>query len=250
MPCLISDVAVQLGADGKPLPRGGQRISFAPSFKPLFVSTGGPFRELSIQSTNTVSDGVTGAWSLSLPRPSESDPNTVVWTYFGPDGVELAGQVPEIDGPVSLHDLKETYGWGVVQPPAGPPVLAIVGPPGPQGLSARDYRDASGVASGSSQLELDLYMPPVNSVAKVTVRVTAVRLSDGAANGWMLSGTVKNIGGVVSTAANFQLTMPPDVDPSPWSVDVQVVGGVLAVLFTGDSGAIIVRASANLTEAS
>lgn len=55
----------------------------------------------------------TGAWSVTLPEVTESQPSTPEpkWSLLFPDGQVLTGVVPAGPGPYTVHDLVLTYAW-------------------------------------------------------------------------------------------------------------------------------------------
>ena len=55
----------------------------------------------------------TGAWSVTLPEVTESQPSTPEpkWSLLFPDGQVLTGVVPVGPGPYTVHDLVLTYAW-------------------------------------------------------------------------------------------------------------------------------------------
>src|SRR5947209_9886471 len=138
MPLTIQDKLVILPGNGsvRPLPRG--LIVASPSSLPVFVTVAGVAYE--IQGTGPqATSAQDGSYTLVLPWNSECAPNNLTWQIALPDGTIWGGTVPEgISGPVTIKQLKDTYGWGLVQGPASGPINVIQGPPGSGGGGGLD----------------------------------------------------------------------------------------------------------------
>jgi hypothetical protein len=141
-----------------------------------------------------------------------------------------------------------------VLPSQAPLAIGPVGPPGPQGNPgpAANWQ-ATGTSSGATPLNLDIpYTIPIDRAALVRVFVVARRASDGLAATWEMHGTLKRGAGaaVIGGAGVFRVE---DEDPDDaligasgcvWSVSVTLNGSALRVVFTGDTGAVAVKALA------
>lgn len=124
MPCEISDVLGYRTSAGALVGLASQQIFAVPGSPLWSVSYAGTWRPLNglnpLVSGSPVlryaelatSDG-TGTWSLTLPYASETEPAApeAQWSLLFPDGSILTGVVPAVAGPVSLRDLRTTYGW-------------------------------------------------------------------------------------------------------------------------------------------
>jgi hypothetical protein len=145
MACEITDLAVDVAADGSSVPVVGETVTAAPTLLPLFSSESGTFREVT-DPTRTTTTSNTGSWSFTLPWPSESDPDTVEWSITTPDGFTWSGAVPEaVDGPLTLHTLKATYGWALASNQTRIPI-AIQGPAGESGALTGTALPSAGVS--------------------------------------------------------------------------------------------------------
>lgn len=135
MACQVKDYLVSFNRDNDRYPVAGQVIAL-PTEIPLFVADNGTFYPQHGPRIGRP-DTATGSWELTLPWPSESDPQSTEWIIETPDGTKWKGTVPEGEaGPLSLFDLKSDWEWGLVDPQAQGAVqvatLMGVGPPGPR----------------------------------------------------------------------------------------------------------------------
>ncbi len=205
MPCVISDFAISLDGTNTPRPIVGQVVSALPTQVPLDVYTAaqGAYR-LDLGAAPSVMTDSHGAWSLTLPSPSECRPNTVAWIITLPDGTRYSGTIPNsVAGPLSLDTLLLTYGWGVVSTPAGANIQTIVvagaaGPPGAAGPDATlgtvgavliDATPGSGHPIAATKPTTDaLLASTVTLSTRLTVRAVCIKdapynaVGDGVAN--------------------------------------------------------------------
>lgn len=152
MPCVITDVAMSLNADGSAAPQPAVVITASPASSPVFESVAGAFREITSPARNVTTD-VSGNWSMSLPWPSEQDPSTVQWQIKTPDGFVWVGTIPEgIAGPLTLHTLRATYGWAQSASRAMSSMVVVQGPAGPPGTpgAASDIQPVGNALVGGS----------------------------------------------------------------------------------------------------
>src|SRR5438067_9001385 len=146
---LISDREVGFGTQNVPVPFSTGVVRATPTLVPLWVQNGSESEEDQSAAREVSIDRQTGAWSLTLPWPSTCTPAGVHFSIRRSSGATFAGAVPEgVSGPVTVWDLVQHYGWGLVASSVTPaPVTAIVGPVGPAGagVSAATYSSAASV---------------------------------------------------------------------------------------------------------
>jgi fibronectin type 3 domain-containing protein len=130
--CIISDLYAVLSSTGSMVGLPGT-ITAKASLTPLFVKqTGGGWLEHANVVVSTSASS--GAWTLVLPSQPNSDPNTVTWTISLPDGTVWGGAITaamvtaSLTTPLTLHDLKNNYSWGLVAGGAGGTISAVQGP--------------------------------------------------------------------------------------------------------------------------
>lgn len=136
MACTITDLIVKFDHNNSPQPVVFASVFAAPATVPVFISASSTFREGAMYLPRTVATDSAGSYTFVLPWPSEQDPTFTKWIITLPDNSQWIGQLPEgVSGPLTIHDLKQTYGWGLVSTgPKNNVPFAIQGPPGSQGL--------------------------------------------------------------------------------------------------------------------
>lgn len=135
MSCIITDLVVTLSPVMATVPVKGATVRVYPTQTPIFAEVSSVFREVYDPVETLVTD-TSGTWSTTLPWPTEQDPTSSEWVIQLPDGSKWQGHVPEgIAGPLTLHTLKNTYGWSLLSQnlPTGSAIIpvAVQGPPGP-----------------------------------------------------------------------------------------------------------------------
>lgn len=116
MPCIISDVSMNIAPDNTAIPLSGLTVLVQPSEIPVFMQVLAEFREIVNPQRAVLTDN-TGAWSVTLPWPSETDPQSTKWHITTPDLIVWEGAVPEGEaGPLTLHELITDHGWLQVIP--------------------------------------------------------------------------------------------------------------------------------------
>lgn len=126
MSCQVKDVLVSLGADGTTHAVPRAIVSAVPTTLPFSLKSGSAYNFVQNPQPSCQTD-LYGNWSLTLPWPSESNPNTEQWQLTFPDGTVWQGTVPEgIAGPLTLWQLRNTYNWSQVVTAAS---MALVGAP-------------------------------------------------------------------------------------------------------------------------
>lgn len=132
MPCIVRDLVVSFDQNNAPVPIKYAKILVDASKTPLFIESQSSFLELGPIPQRVIASGLDGVWTVTLPWPSEQDPSNNQWLITLPDNSRWMGFIPEaVAGPLSLHDLKQQYGWGLVSATNQDFVpVAIQGPPG------------------------------------------------------------------------------------------------------------------------
>lgn len=116
MPCTISDIAMNVSPGNTAQPLQGVTVLVQPDAVPVFSLVDDVFREIVNPQRSVVTD-VNGAWSVILPWPSETNPASTLWRITTPDLVVWQGSIPNgVDGPLTIYDLKNQYGWAQVSP--------------------------------------------------------------------------------------------------------------------------------------
>lgn len=87
----------------------GREIILQPLSVPLWVN--GTQWNPANNGVTRVRIGPDGAFTFQMPWPAICDPGGVQFAVTLQDGTVGQGVVPSVLGPLSLHDLKETYGW-------------------------------------------------------------------------------------------------------------------------------------------
>jgi hypothetical protein len=134
MACIITDLVFNFNSLNAPIPVPLVTVFAEPATTPLFLSSSSLFHEQSFTKRATSTDQ-TGQWSFTLPWPSEQDPALTQWIITLPDNSRWMGLIPQgVNGPLSLHTLKNTYGWGLISATnLNLLPVAVQGPPGPLG---------------------------------------------------------------------------------------------------------------------
>lgn len=110
MPCLIVDRLVSYDPDtGDPVGLKGKSVRAVPAAYPIYVDG---ILELRGVRREAVSDG-DGEFTLALPKPSEDnlDPANTEYVITLWNGQRLTGEIPELDGPITLKDLHDDHGF-------------------------------------------------------------------------------------------------------------------------------------------
>lgn len=147
MSLVISDVEVYVDAAGVTHPMTGPALVVVatPSAVPITQATSGVYQEDQLGARRAAVTASTGAWTLTLPWPSETRyaAGTELWQVRRMGGSLYQGYVPEgIAGPLTLDNLVQNYGsataykWQIVQAGTQPsaPYTAVPGPKGDQGV--------------------------------------------------------------------------------------------------------------------
>lgn len=222
MPLLISDRVVVSGASGYS-GVAQQPVIIYPLSVPLFVKNGTVWNLLNPANT-TVVTASDGSWSTQLPWPSEQDPSTIHWVIQLPDGSQWSGAVPNlVTGPVTVNDLKNLYGWGLVNPSPAQQVITIQGPAGGS-LSATPVKTSNYTAAPSDLVLCNPIggaftvtlptSPPVNTVIAVKNKSASNNTITVAAGG---ANTIDGASTAVITAARECLEFIYD-GVSDWQV--------------------------------
>lgn len=151
MACVIEDLVVKFDQENLPVPIPRSKVTVSPSQGPLFVKDPTIYREIGPIPQRVIGTDELGIWSVTLPWPSEQDPTYCKWIIELPDNSKWMGAIPEgISGPLTLHDLKTSYGWGLVTATNRELVpVAVQGPPFTiQVYSNATRPDASNVPAG------------------------------------------------------------------------------------------------------
>jgi hypothetical protein len=129
MACQIVDLVAKFDPGNIPQPIPYVSVFAEPSVIPVFILSSSIFRE-PFMGRRVASTDVNGQFTFLLPWPSEQDPALANWIITLPDGSRWMGLVPQgVSGPLTIHDLKIHYGWGLIDNNGVIPV-AIEGDPG------------------------------------------------------------------------------------------------------------------------
>lgn len=184
--CTITDTLVDAVAN--PSTRGGH-ILVSATMVPLFIN-GTLWNEA---DNNPVYVGVTssGTWTVNLPYTSICSPNTVQFQLAMPDGTAWTGTVPSVAGPLTLHDLKQTYSWSFSTTAPVSAIGGVTGPTGPTGATGATGATGPTGPSGSSGI--------TSAGGTLTVAGVDASLALGHANTWTAAQTlpVQDKGGQV-----------------------------------------------------
>ncbi len=148
--CIISDLLVALGPGGATAPTPGL-VQATPSVAPLFVQqSDGSWQEIDNAVLSVAASAGSGSWSLTLPSQANCDPSAVTWTIALPDGTKwngpiTAAMVTASQGtPLTLHDLKATYGWALVNTAPAASLAPFVATATALGMVTLDQNPTSG----------------------------------------------------------------------------------------------------------
>jgi hypothetical protein len=162
MACIVQDLIAKFDHLNAPQPVVYATVYATPATVPVFVSTSGVFHEGAMFLPRVTATDSSGTYSFTLPWPSEQDPAATKWIITLPDNSRWMGTLPEgISGPLSIHDLKQTYGWGLISATSSDYIpVAVQGPSGLLGSFASARRPpASSIQAGAYVWNTDTHIP-------------------------------------------------------------------------------------------